>query len=392
MKKKVEEKIEEIFNTLCVNHSQHNSLINGGELLFLYQYAKHTKSEKSLNHFKNELEQFISNFQQTDFLSFSSGLFGNVWLLAYFTKENVIDDLLKNISNELNEILETTCTQYINEKNYDFLHGLLGLMYLSSFCDVLDKNIVSNTLKAMLSDKKMDNTAAYYTISENEKKSNEEIAHVNLGLAHGLPSITSVFAKLKNIDPTITDTVIQLCNYIFKNKSQKKYSYQNLFPSVVAHGINEVDCHHTRLAWCYGDLGIACSFWNVGTALNIEQYKQEAVEILLHNTHRKNLETNNVIDAGICHGAAGIAHIFNRFYKETKLKGFDEARLFWLNETLKMATFNDGLAGYKKYYKDTGWVNDYGLLEGIAGIGLVLLGFLTDDINDLNWDQCLLIS
>jgi lantibiotic biosynthesis protein len=149
----------------------------------------------------------------------------------------------------------------------------------------------------------------------------------------------------------------------------------------------------SRLGWCYGDPGIASSIWQAGKALKNEEWKNEAIEIMLHASLRKELKINGVMDAGICHGTAGIAHIFNRFYWETKMPVFKEAANYWIEETLKMAYHKDGLAGYKAWQgKERGWQNEYGLLEGVAGIGLVLLGFLTDDINDLSWDRCLLLS
>ena len=150
--------------------------------------------------------------------------------------------------------------------------------------------------------------------------------------------------------------------------------------------------YNSRLAWCYGDLGIASAFWQTGKNNNNTEWKQEAIDILLHTAQRLNTKENLIMDAGICHGAAGVAHIFNRFYKETGIKEFDEARWYWLDQTLQMAKPGTGLAGYQVWNHKAGWQNEYGLLEGIAGIGLALAGFLTEDVQDLDWDQCLLLS
>ena len=68
-----------------------------------------------------------------------------------------------------------------------------------------------------------------------------------------------------------------------------------------------------------------------------------------------------------------------------------DAAAYWINQTLCMARFEDGLAGYKTWQGDKrGFQNEYGLLEGIAGIGLALLSFLSDE--DPTWDECLLLS
>ena len=58
-----------------------------------------------------------------------------------------------------------------------------------------------------------------------------------------------------------------------------------------------------------------------------------------------------------------------------------------------MAKWPDGLVGYKSYQGDKKvWVKDHSLLEGLAGIGMVLLGFLEDDTEKMNWDRCFLVS
>jgi len=109
----------------------------------------------------------------------------------------------------------------------------------------------------------------------------------------------------------------------------------------------------------------------------------------LNCSKRRDVKKEFVMDAGICHGAAGIAHIFNRVYQKTGNETFKEAALFWIDDCLKKSCFNDGLAGYKVWRKD-GWITQTGLLEGIAGIGLVLLSAISDIEPD--WDECLLLS
>ena len=64
---------------------------------------------------------------------------------------------------------------------------------------------------------------------------------------------------------------------------------------------------------------------------------------------------------------------------------------YWIGRTLSMAKFEDGLAGYKTWQgAERGFRNEYGLLEGIAGIRLVLLAYLSDE--EPTWDECLLLS
>ncbi len=57
-----------------------------------------------------------------------------------------------------------------------------------------------------------------------------------------------------------------------------------------------------------------------------------------------------------------------------------------------MAIFKDGFCGYKKYRAEEhgGWIPEAGLLEGIAGIGLILISIVSDI--EPKWDRCLLLS
>jgi lantibiotic modifying enzyme len=134
------------------------------------------------------------------------------------------------------------------------------------------------------------------------------------------------------------------------------------------------------------------SRWQAGVALNNEAWKNKAVEVLVFAAEkRRNLEQNFVADAGLCHGTAGIGHIFYRMWWNTRLPEFKSAADYWFHETLKMAKFEDGLAGYKAWHGEArGCQNEYGLLEGIAGIGLALLTYYYEI--EPTWDECLLLS
>jgi hypothetical protein len=57
-----------------------------------------------------------------------------------------------------------------------------------------------------------------------------------------------------------------------------------------------------------------------------------------------------------------------------------------------MAVYKDGIAGYKAWHTEKygGWVAESGLLEGIAGIGLMLVSIVSDI--EPKWDRCLFLS
>ncbi len=98
------------------------------------------------------------------------------------------------------------------------------------------------------------------------------------------------------------------------------------------------------------------------------------------------------MDGGICHGASGVALIYNKLYHETGMKIFKSAAIHWLDVCLNMTFHKDGLAGYKAWYTEEygGWRKNADLLEGVAGIGLMMLSFVS--MKAPAWDECLLLS
>jgi lantibiotic modifying enzyme len=134
------------------------------------------------------------------------------------------------------------------------------------------------------------------------------------------------------------------------------------------------------------------ALWQAARTIQNKEWECIALDILLHTTTRKNPAKERVIDGGICHGSSGIAHIYNRLYQSTGIDVFRDAAIHWIDDTLAKAQFIDGIAGYKTWHspKYGGWITHTGLLEGVSGIGLVLLSFISDI--EPRWDECLLLS
>jgi hypothetical protein len=119
-----------------------------------------------------------------------------------------------------------------------------------------------------------------------------------------------------------------------------------------------------------------------------------AVELALLAAARP-ADAAGVRDAGLCHGSAGLGHLFNRLYQETGEPRLAEASRRWFQAALEFRQPGVGLAGYRAFTMDEagiqeGWRDDGGLLEGVAGIGLALLGALSDF--EPAWDRVLMLS
>jgi lantibiotic modifying enzyme len=148
-----------------------------------------------------------------------------------------------------------------------------------------------------------------------------------------------------------------------------------------------------RSAWCYGDPGISASLFLAANCLNNKVRQKDALKIALRAAVRLP-EHAGVKDAGLCHGSAGLGHIFNRMFQATGNARLKDAARFWFQQTLKFSRKGQGFAGYSAYRsKDDGtpeWHDEPDLLTGSAGIGLALLAAISPVAPD--WDRMLLLS
>jgi len=201
-----------------------------------------------------------------------------------------------------------------------------------------------------------------------------------------------ILAKLyrRGIERKVVSRVLESAVRYLLDQKLGHSDYLSVFPPYVIPGETPAD---SRLAWCYGDLGIGAALYQAGVLADNPKWKAEALKVLKHSASRRDLEVNSVFDASVCHGAAGVAHIFNRMFQYTREEEFKDATLYWLKQTMDFALFDDGIAGFKVWHgreADGKWVNDLNMLSGVAGVGLVLLSAVSDI--EPGWDQCLLLS
>lgn len=145
-----------------------------------------------------------------------------------------------------------------------------------------------------------------------------------------------------------------------------------------------------RTAWCYGDPGVAASLVLAAESTGDRELRAEAIALASRAAERP-FEHTGVVDAALCHGSAGLMHVYNRIHQQTGAPALRDAARQWLRRTLDMAVDGDGPAGYRSYRgAGLGWVATTGFLEGIAGIALALLAAISTV--EPSWDRLLLLS
>jgi len=213
--------------------------------------------------------------------------------------------------------------------------------------------------------------------------------YYNLGVAHGTPGIIALLGAACEAGvaagvarPLLTGAVEWLLA-----QEMKHHPYAR-FPSFVHPDSRPAP---SRLAWCYGDLGIAAALLSAARGASEMAWEKEAVRIARAAAARP-AATTRVIDAGLCHGAAGNAHLFNRLFQSTGDEVLRDAAVEWYARTLELRRPGEGVVGFSAWLPDStgvaGWRHDRGLLNGIAGIGLAFLAALTPE--EPAWDRTLI--
>ncbi len=370
-----------------------------GLSLFQFYYAKYLDIDNNAEIGTKILMQSINTINNGyNYPTYCTGIAGMGWVIDHLEQEGFIDVDSDAVLSEMDPYLYTRMVLDIENGKYDFLHAAMGcaFYFLKRYENTKSKKLKSTYKKYLLefldalyrtSEKEGENKLKWLSVIDHETK---EMGY-NLSLSHGMASIIGVLTKLHgyiDFKELASKLLKSAVNYVadYKNEDNNAFS---LFPSWIPKN-NNID-YTSRVAWCYGDLGIGLQLWYASKTLKDEDLKQTSISILKHAAMRTKPEDTLITDAGICHGSYGNAQIFNRMYKETGDTVFKEATEFWIQDGLSKAIHKDGYCGYKQWNgKDKTWTSEISLLEGIAGIGLVILDYLAD--YNTNWDECLMIS
>lgn len=215
--------------------------------------------------------------------------------------------------------------------------------------------------------------------------------YVNLGLAHGMPGVIALLGRIlgAGVEEERARRLLQkACAWLLGQRSLEGFLR---FPSFVSEGSLGGP---RRAAWCYGDAGVAASLLVSARATKDPGGEQEALEIFLRLAScPKSPEIFGVKDACLCHGAAGLAHLFNRAFQATKEPRLKQAAISWLEETLSFQT-RGGVGGFFAFRREEDgqdrWIEDGSLLTGATGIALSLLAAAGSVAPE--WDRVLLVS
>jgi lantibiotic biosynthesis protein len=210
-------------------------------------------------------------------------------------------------------------------------------------------------------------------------KLNPKEERTYLTMPHGTAAILLFFAKVVEYEIVAAEVLLPVMkesiDYIIHHEVQNQpYRYIDLVQ----------EPHKSRLALCYGDMGVGYALLRAGFAFEQLAWYHKGVNILKHCTRRRDSESSGVKDAGILFGSVGLGIMFSRIHTLTNEACFQEAADFWYASTLDFAEHEDGLAGYKAAYNQWHTHTNLAFSEGIIGIGAGLIKALHSDKVDFD--------
>jgi lantibiotic modifying enzyme len=210
--------------------------------------------------------------------------------------------------------------------------------------------------------------------------------YFDLGLAHGAAGVVAFLAEATRAGAAgARELLAGAVGWLLAQRLDD--TARSRYPSIVAPGQPPVAA---RVAWCYGDPGIAVALLGAGDALGDGELREEA-RVLARGCAAQHAFTG-VADTGLCHGATGVAHILNRVGQALSDERILDHARFWFGEALGMRLPGRAIAGFPSLDRSVDppqWRPRGGVLEGAAGVGLALVSAVT--ATEPWWDPMLLL-
>jgi len=332
-----------------------------------------------------------------------SGFAGIAWVAEHLQRRGDSGDAAAgaeagegegDLNKEIDDALLDLLTQRLWHETYDLIGGLVGLGVYA--LERLPRPSAAACLAAIvdhLAELAESGASGVTWFTPPEllgpwARSVNPSGHYNLGVAHGVPGILTLLAAACRAGIREEQAASLLEGGVrWLLAQQHRSGGISCFSDAVGPGLTPVP---SRLAWCYGDAGVAAALLAAARLADRPAWELDALAIARRAAERPAVQSG-VQDAGLCHGAMGLAHLFNRIYQATGEGLFAEAALFWYRKGLALRRPGQGVAGFSAWdvkNKEPAWSAETGFLTGAAGIGLALLAAVSPYKPE--WDRVLL--
>lgn len=287
--------------------------------------------------------------------------------------------------------------------DYDLLNGLVGFGVY--FLERLPSSIAAEGVRLVLDriEAAAEHTAdgvTWFTdpsILPGWQRKEFPNGYYNLGVAHGVPAVAHFLAETAAAGIEVSRALALLeggVRWLIAHQSADSPGLK--FGPWISRGKGHAD-GQGRLAWCYGDLGIAAILFQVARRAKRADWRDIARR-LLDGCLAYSYRLTGLRDPNLCHGVAGVAHIFNRIYHFEDDMRCREAAIAWFERALALRRPCEGIGGFFALVsEDTAKPRAPlvekpfpAFLDGAIGLALALLA-ATSSVEPA-WDRLLLLS
>ena len=322
--------------------------------------------------------------------SLYSGFTGIAWAVELVG--GLLDAGGEDRSGDVDDALTSLLRRYPEDAPYDLVDGLtgLGVYALARWPRPGAAPCVLGVVEQLARRARHDRDGVFWWTPPSWRGPRRELYRpggVDLGVAHGIAGVIPFLARVHRLGlarqtarPLLDGAVRWLLAHMVDVGSG---------PTVPYFAAGGAEPGPARSAWCYGDPGVAAALLLAARDAGEPAWAAAATGLAVRAAARPPGQAG-VTDAGLCHGSAGLAHLFNRMYQMTAEPALADAARFWVERTVELCSaMAPGRGVTPTEAARPAWKGP-GLLEGAAGVALAMEATVTTA--EPVWDQMLLVS
>lgn len=322
--------------------------------------------------------------------TYASGLAGVGCSFSHMYRRNSLPFDYREAFSELGPFLIEASDRNYQAQCSDFLHGPMGvLLYLLREPNTEQNIVLAEKLYDMFMEIAIVDSKG---LRIRNAVIEQEYDEFDLCMAHGLSGYLIIFGLLAEVSQRkseIHQTMKLMIDYLTscEQRDVSIHGGSGFFPTSINENFslnNEINRkkYESRLAWCYGDLGISYSLVICGDTLRDHQLTDKGLETALFSTKRKKASDAGIGDIFFCHGSSGVSYMYKKLYCRTNETDFQFASNHWRDYTHKY--FN------QLNCETLGKNFSLNVLDGLPTVALSLMDSENDAL--FGWDEFFLLQ
>lgn len=378
---------EESTVSALIARADDSSLSSGvaGALVLEARLYSLDPTEQRRAHIKSAIDALIRSIQSQELqINLWAGMVGVLYALEYTRSAcpDLIEDPVASFVSQMDDMLVDYLCSHRTTLQFDLISGLVGFgaYALMRTCSEAAALIYQTVEEALLARAEATPSGLRWRtmprhLSPIAAPSAKQTGHIDFGIAHGQPGVLLLLAAgLRHglaKDRALTRSSLEQ-SASFLMASQQHDLVHSKYPYY------DPQSHNTasRLAWCYGDVGVGFALHSAGLAVDSPQLRAFATELVEARLDQPD-ESFTLSDTGLCHGTLGVAHLINKMSLNNDSPRMGELLATWR-------------AVQPMSHLDHGYHQQPDLLDGTAGVLLALSE--TPGAGRHRWDTCLCLG